>query len=219
VANSVSCSGHISSILASLDGGNDSFSVDGSVPATVSSIIDGGKGEDTLRGGKGDDVLYAGDDHDPDTVEGGGGDDVLYGVNIFHPRKDSGSAKMIGGAGNDLLIGGQPCDGDLYDGGSGSNDSASFARVRNSGVFVKATIGGAVIDPGAPNCNAGHIDPSIEKIEGSPGPDILAGDGGPNVLLGRGGSDQLDGKGGHDTCIGGGSHDRARNCEQTASVP
>ena len=50
---------------------------------------------------------------------------------------------MSGGPGDDLLIGGQPCDGDNFDGGPGDNDSASFARVRNGGVFVQATIGGA----------------------------------------------------------------------------
>ena len=123
----------------------------------------------------------------PDTLEGGGGDDVLYGVNIFHPRRDSGAATMRGGPGDDLLIGGQPCDGDLFDGGAGNNDSASFARVRNSGIFVKATIGGAVTDPDVSGCNAGHIEDSVEKIEGSPGPDILIGDEAPNTLLGRGG--------------------------------
>jgi Ca2+-binding RTX toxin-like protein len=219
LANSVSCQGHVSSILASLGGGNDTFAVAASVPSSVSSIIDGGRGADDLRGGRGDDVIYAGEDHEPDTIEGGGGDDVLYGVNIFHPRKDSGAATMRGGPGNDLLIGGQPCDGDLFDGGPGSNDSASFARVRNSGVFVKATIGGAVTDPNVGHCDAGHIDNSIEKIEGSPGPDILSGDGSHNVLLGRGGNDRLDGRGGNDTCIGGGGHDRARSCEQIASVP
>ena len=219
LANSVSCRGQISSILASLGGGDDTFAVAGSVPSSVSSIVDGGKGDDDLRGGKGDDVIYAGDDHDPDTIEGGGGDDVLYGVNIFHPRKDSGAATMDGGPGNDLLIGGQPCDGDRFDGGPGSNDSASFARVHNSGVFVKARIGGAVTDPNLHHCDAGHIDNSVEKIEGSPGRDDLSGDGSHNVLLGRGGDDELDGRGGNDTCIGGSGRDRARSCEQTASVP
>jgi Ca2+-binding RTX toxin-like protein len=140
-------------------------------------------------------------------------------VNIFHPRKDSGAATMIGGPGDDLLIGGQPCDGDTFDGGPGQDDSASFARVHNSGIFVKATIGGAVLDPDVTHCHAGHIDPSIEKIEGSPGPDILIGDNGPNVLLGRGGDDKLDGAGGNDTCIGGSGHDEAQSCEKTASVP
>jgi Ca2+-binding RTX toxin-like protein len=218
-ANSVSCHGAVSSILASLGGGDDTFVVGESVPASVAAIIDGGAGSDTLRGGPGDDTIYGGDDHDPDTLEGGGGDDVLYGVNIFHPRHDSGAATMRGGPGDDLLVGGQPCDGDLFDGGPGDNDSASFARVRNSGVFVEATIGGAVLDPDVPSCDAGHIDPSVEKIEGSPGPDILTGDNGPNTLLGRGGNDRLDGEGGFDHCIGGGGHDEAAGCEATASVP
>lgn len=219
LGDSVSCRAQVDSILVSLGAGNDFFAVAPSVPARVSATIDGGSGSDTIRGGRGDDVLYAGDDHEPDRLEGGAGNDVLYGVNTFHPRKDSGAATMIGGPGNDLLIGGQPCDGDTFDGGPGANDSASFARVRNSGVFVKARIGGAVTDPDVRHCNAGHIDRSVEKIEGSPGPDILSGDGGPNVLLGRGGNDLLDGRGGHDTCVGGGGRDRARSCESTFSIP
>ncbi|HEX3609987.1 MAG TPA: hypothetical protein VHU14_10035 [Solirubrobacterales bacterium] len=218
-SGSVSCQGPISSIQASLGAGNDTFAVDPSVPASVSSTIDGGAGSDTLRGGEGDDTLYAGDDHVPDTLEGGGGDDVLYGINIFHPRRDSGAATMRGGPGDDLLVGGQPCDGDLFDGGAGDNDSASFARVRNSGVFVQATIGGAVLDPDVSGCNAGHIEDSVEKIEGSPGNDILTGDEGPNTLLGRGGDDRLDGKGGFDDCVGGAGSNEIVNCEYTDSGP
>lgn len=217
--SAVACQGPINTIQASLGGGNDSFTVSESVPASVSSTIDGGKGEDTLRGGRGNDVLYGGDDHEPDTLEGGPGNDVLYGVNIFHPRKDSGAATMRGGPGNDLLVGGQPCDGDVFNGGPGENDSASFARVRNSGIYVEATIGGAVRDPNVPNCHEGHIDSNVEKIEGSPGPDILTGDNGPNVLLGRGGNDVLNGMGGEDSCIGGTGTDRATNCQRTASIP
>lgn len=212
-SDSVSCQGPISTIQAALGAGDDTFSVDASVPATVSSTIDGGPGSDALRGGEGDDTLYAGDDHSPDTLEGGGGDDVLYGVDIFHPRKDSGAATMRGGPGDDLLVGGQPCDGDLFDGGTGDNDSASFARVRNSGIFVEATIGGAVTDPNVPSCDAGHIEDSVEKIEGSPGPDILTGNNGPNTLLGRGGDDRLDGKGGFDSCVGGTGQNEIVNCE------
>lgn len=125
---------------------------------------------------------------------------------------------MSGGPGDDLLVGGQPCDGDLFDGGPGENDSASFARVRNNGTFVGATIGGPVIDQDIADCNAGRIEQSIEKIEGSPGPDILTGDSGPNKLLGRGGNDFLDGSGGFDDCIGGEGTDRATSCEFAASV-
>ena len=212
-ANSVFCGGSASSILASLGEGNDTLFVADSVPAGVSATIDGGEGADTLRGGLGADTLYGGDDREPDTLEGGGGDDVLYGVNIFHPRRDSGAAKMVGGPGDDLLVGGQPCDGDLFDGGPGENDSASFARVRNSGINVKATIGGAVLDPDVGSCNAGRIENSIEKIEGSPGPDVLVGDDAANTLLGRGGNDHLDGRGGFDRCIAGGGNDSFSNCE------
>ena len=217
--NSVSCQGPFSSILAPLGAGDDSLAVDQSVPANVSALVDGGKGSDTLTGGRGKDTIFAGNDHVPDTIEGGGGDDVLYGLNILHPRRDSGPARMFGGPNDDLLIGGQPCDGDLFDGGPGANDSASFARVRNSGIFVKATIGGAVFDPNLTNCNPGRITHSVEKIEGSTGPDILTGDNGPNTLLGRGGNDRLNGRGGYDGCVGGGGRNVATGCELKASIP
>lgn len=213
------CTGRVEAIEAVLGAGNDELTIGRGVPHAVSSTLEGGTGSDKLVGGPANDVLYAGEDHDPDTLEGGGGNDVLYGVNIFHPKKDSGAATLIGGPGSDLMIGGQPCDGDTFDGGPGANDSASFARVHNSGVAVEATIGGAVIDPDVGNCSPGHIDSSTEKIEGSPGNDILTGDNGPNDLLGRGGNDKLDGKGGFDDCVGGGGHDSARNCEKQASVP
>jgi Ca2+-binding RTX toxin-like protein len=216
--NSVSCSGDVTSILSSLAGGGDTLAIADSVPASVSATVDGGSGSDTLQGGQGNDTIYAGDDHDPDALDGGEGDDVLFGVNIAHPQRDSGTAGMSGGPGDDLLVGGQPCDGDLFDGGPGENDSASFARVRNSETFVGATIGGPVLDPDIGNCNAGHIEQSIEKIEGSPGPDVLTGDSGPNVLLGRGGNDVLDGSGGFDDCIGGEGADRATSCEFATSA-
>jgi Ca2+-binding RTX toxin-like protein len=212
--------GHADSIIAAMGAGNDSVTIADSVPAGISANLEGGKGSDILRGGPADDVLYAGEDHDPDTLEGGGGDDVEYGVNIFHPRKDSGAATLVGGPGDDLMIGGQPCDGDSFDGGPGDNDSASFARVRNDGIFVNATIGGAVTDPGSGGgCTSGHIDPSVEKIEGSPGPDILTGDASANKLLGRGGNDRLDGDGGGDECVGGTGDDTATACAQVSLVP
>ncbi len=218
-AKLVSCRADVASILASLGAGDDTLRIRGSVPARVSAIVDGGEGSDRVRGGRGDDTIYAGDDHDPDTVAGGGGGDVLYGVNIFHPRRDSGAAKMLGGPGNDLLVGGQPCDGDRFDGGGGETDSASFARVRNSGTVVRAQLGGAVLDPDVPLCDGGWITHATEKIEGSTGPDVLVGASGANTLLGRGGDDRLDGRGRPDKCIGGRGRDRAGHCEFTALVP
>jgi Ca2+-binding RTX toxin-like protein len=208
----VFCAGPVASILVSLGGGNDRLTVTDSVPAEVSVTIDGGPGSDWLRGGWSGDTLYAGDDADPDTLVGSGGDDVLFGVNILHPRRGSGAATLVGGAGDDLLIGGQPC-GDLFHGGRGENDSASFSRVRNAGTVVRAAIGGRVVDPDTGYCGGSRIDGTVEKIEGSTGPDILFGGGAPDTLLGRGGADLLDGRGGDDRCIGGRGSDRAPRCE------
>jgi Ca2+-binding RTX toxin-like protein len=218
-SGTITCTGKVDAIEANLGAGNDELTIGQSVPASISSTLEGGPGSDKLVGGEGNDVLYAGDDHDPDILEGGGGDDVLYGVNIFHPKKDSGPATMNGGPGSDLMIGGQPCDGDTFNGGPGADDSASFARIHNPGITVEATIGGEVIDPDVSGCTPGHITSSTEKIEGSPGNDILTGDNGPNTLLGRGGNDKLDGKGGFDDCIGGGGHNSAVDCEKTAQIP
>lgn len=211
-AGSVSCIGPVGSILVSLGSGNDRLTVRGNVPADVSVTVDGGPGRDWLRGGRGSDTLYAGDDGDPDTIIGDGGDDVIFGVNILHPRRSSGAATLVGGPGNDLLVGGQPCD-DLFHGGLGDNDSASFARVRNAGTVVKAAIGGRVFDPEGGSCGASRIDGTVEKIEGSTGPDVLLGSAGAGTLLGRGGADLLDGRGGPDRCIGGRGSDEDRRCE------
>lgn len=203
----------IDSLLVSLGDGDDRVVVAPSMPPRVEVTIEGGAGSDWLRGGQGADTIYAGDDDVPDRLEGGGGGDALFGVNIFHPRRSSGAATMIGGGDDDLLIGGQPCGGDRFVGGPGANDSASFARVRNAGVFVTAKIGGAVTDPDVAACAAGWIARGTEKIEGSPGPDVLVGNAAANTLLGRGGADRLDGRGGSDRCIGGRGGNRARHCE------
>lgn len=214
----VACTGQAGRVAASMGTGNDMLSLAG-ISAGVEATVDGGTGADDLTGGPGGDAIYAGEDSDPDRLAGGGGSDRLFGVNTAHPRKPSGAATMLGGGGDDLMIGGQPCEGDVFEGGPGSNDSASFARIRNSGIYVRAEIGGSVTDPEGGGCSAGRIDGSTEKIEGSPGPDQLFGDGSANTLLGRGGNDLLDGKGGRDRCIGGGGHDKGDHCEASFSIP
>jgi Ca2+-binding RTX toxin-like protein len=211
-ASLIVCPGRASRIQVALGGGDDVLTLEG-VPRGVSATIDGGSGSDTITGGAGGDTIYSGDDRAPDSLSGGGGDDQLFGVNTSHPRRDSGGATMIGGSGDDLMIGGQPCGGDVFAGGPGGNDSASFARIRNDGIAVSATIGGPVLDPDAGRCERGRISADTEKIEGSPGPDRLFGGALGDTLLGRGGNDELDGMAGADRCVGGGGGDRMRRCE------
>jgi Ca2+-binding RTX toxin-like protein len=148
--------------------------------------IEGGTGADHLRGGPGGDVIEAGDDSDPDVLEGGPGDDALVGARTDLPVPyNSGKSTMIGGPGGDVMVGGDPCDGDLFDGGPGEDD-ANFFRFTPG---VTAEIGGPASRAGSP-CTPGHIDPSVEQLEGSPGPDVLIG-GNRDDLIGHGGRNTL----------------------------
>ena len=79
------CPDHVSLILIDVDGGDDSVTIAGSVPAGVQVRIDGGSGADDLAGGAGDDIIEAGDDSDPDRLSGGPGDDGLIGRAHRHP--------------------------------------------------------------------------------------------------------------------------------------
>ena len=210
----VVCKGSAGRLVATMKGGNDKLDAS-DLPRRINSTIDGGGGSDELRGSQGPNTIFSGADNDPDDLIGGSRTDILFGINTENPKRDSGAAVMRGRGGNDLLVGGQPCDGDTFNGGGGGQDSASFARVKNSGIFVVATIGGGVSDPNVGSCNKGKILGSVEKIEGSKGPDRLTGDGSANTLLGRGGNDVLNGRGGRDRCVGGGGSDRTRRCEQS----
>ncbi len=180
------CPADAQTILIDVDGGNDIVDVEGNVPATVEVRIDGGPGADNLDGGPGNDVIEAGDDSDPDLLEGNAGDDALIGARTdLHVPVNSGKSTLIGGPGSDVLVGGDPCDGDLFVGGSG-NDNANFFRF-TPGVYAK--IGGQVLRRGDP-CTPGHVDHSIETLEGSPGPDVLIGNH-HDSLIGHGGRNML----------------------------
>jgi Ca2+-binding RTX toxin-like protein len=95
----------------------------------------------------------------------------------------TGDDRVFGGRSNDAIFGERGSD-DLYDGagadrllGETGND-----RIRKRRRQRQATIGGAVLYPDAGSCNAGRIEDSVEKIEGSPGPDILVGNDQANTL-------------------------------------
>jgi Ca2+-binding RTX toxin-like protein len=180
------CDADVHTILIDGGAGDDQVAVANSVPSQVEVRIEGGPGADRLQGGPGDDVIEAGDDSAPDVLEGGPGDDALIGARTdFHVPVNSGKSTLIGGPGNDVMVGGDPCDGDLYNGGPG-NDNANFFRF-TPGVF--AEIGGPARRAGSP-CSPGHVDNSVEQLEGSPGPDTLIGRG-RGSINGHGGRNRL----------------------------
>jgi Ca2+-binding RTX toxin-like protein len=190
-----------------LDGGAgaDLIEVEASAPPYVSAFIEGEDGADTLVGGAGDDNLSGqpGLTVDPvDSLYGRGGDDSL-----------ANAALLDGGAGSDLLISAACADQEVH-GGAGV-DSVSFARSAGfRGVF--ATLGGAAVEKigttgrcqFAASAEPTRIDGSVERIEGSRGPDVLRGDTAADTLLGRGGDDRLEGGAGDDILVAGTGRDQ-----------
>jgi Ca2+-binding RTX toxin-like protein len=143
---------------------------------TLSVLLDGGPGNDTLStnrgtvlGGPGNDALTG------ELLQGGPGDDRLAGTDTDNV--------LDGGPGADLLK------------GMGGIDRTTYAD-RTVGVHV--TIDGRA-DDGAPGEGD---DVETEDVNGGAGPDLLLGDDGPNRLTGLCGDDRLTGGGGNDVLEG-----------------
>jgi Ca2+-binding RTX toxin-like protein len=86
--------------------GNDTINASGLAAGTISLVIDGGAGNDTLIGSQGADTLIGGDDGN-DLVTGGRGDDVAIlgaGSDQFVWNPGDGSDVVEGGAGTDALL-------------------------------------------------------------------------------------------------------------------
>jgi Ca2+-binding RTX toxin-like protein len=182
------------------DSGNDHLSLAGSYPTTMSTLMDGGPGNDILDGTSGDDVLFSGQSG-ADVLNGGDGSDALLALG-------TGGDMLNGGGGNDQLVSDDICQGHTYLGGPGF-DIAGFARYafapKNG---VRATLGGTATDPLRSNCTPTHLGNDLEILEGSDGPDILTGTNGKNpLILGRGGDDLIHGMGGADDIDGGAGND------------
>lgn len=204
----VRCGADLDLITVSTGDGDDIVRI-GGVPHHIEVRVDGGPGSDAIYGGGGSDVVEAGDDSAADVLSGGGGDDALIAARTDRPVPvGSGRGTMLGGGGDDVLVGGDPCDGDIYDGGPGA-DNANFFRFTPG---VNAQIGGFVTRAGEA-CLPGRVFPSIEAMEGSPGPDLLVGDGAPNTIGGGAGDDVLDGRGGRDRLVGGAGWDELHTAD------
>ena len=89
------------------------------VPVTISSILNGGAGDDSLTGSGANDILLGGEGND--TLLGAGGKDVLIG--------GDGHDSLTGGAGDDLLIAGAT----IYD-----NSPTALNAIRSEWVGTNA---------------------------------------------------------------------------------
>lgn len=174
-------------------------------------VIVGLGGNDIINSGDGRDLVCAGDGHDKvilgygnDVASGGGGgSDELNG--------EDGNDVLIGSTGNDNLRGGAGDDGleggsgkDKFSGGAGY-DNVSYAY-HSAGVLI--TLDNKPNDGNS--TDGGRTDnvlTDIEKINGSPGNDIMYGTNHPETFYGGSGNDKLVGAGGNDTLDGEGGVD------------
>jgi Ca2+-binding RTX toxin-like protein len=127
----------------------------------VDTLLDGGRGSDTLTGGGGADVLLGG--NGADVLSGGGGRDVLIG--------GDGIDRLTGGADDDILIGGRTA----YD-----QDHWALAQIlaewTSAGTYAERTA----------NLSAGTGVPPLTPAQMTDGfaADVLTGDAGLELFFG-----------------------------------
>ncbi|MGB3280150.1 MAG: calcium-binding protein, partial [Pseudorhodobacter sp.] len=192
--------------------GNDTIDATGQ---TMSLLIVGGDGNDSLVGGSGNDSILGGSGND--TLDGGDGNDIMLG--------GIGDDLFIGGQGNDRYYIGQSFD-TIFDGGSGFDigiiDDANGLSI-NIGTWlgVERIIGYT----GNDNINATGMATGIilaagagadtvtggngnDTVYAGTGADLVLGGNGNDVLIGLAGADTLRGGGGNDFLKGGADADR-----------
>lgn len=150
-------------ILAYGGNGNDTIAVEESVPAGISTVLDGGDGDNLVRGGNTSDYIYTG--RGASVLEGHGGDDVIK-ASDTHPTV------VRGGPGHDVMRVHNPCVGHQLSGGSGK-DNAVFAGSPN-GVAVDFTRNSARWLSGG-SCTPTRLRTDIEGAEGTRHNDLFIG--------------------------------------------
>jgi Ca2+-binding RTX toxin-like protein len=211
--------GPVSGLLIELQGGTDTFIVQGTPAAdaiyagnakagatfdwtgdlTTDAVVAGAESF-IVSMGPGDDAFHAGGAKnlgDPATVAftvyGGAGNDVLEGGT----RSDA----LCGGAGDDTFLAGGVASGDQFDGADG-NDSVQFDG-RTKAIAV--TLDDVAND--GEKSEAADVRKNVENVSGGAGDDVLVGTEVANVLSGNGGSDTITGGGGNDMLAGGDGDD------------
>lgn len=175
----------LDSVVIAGMGGDDTLAANG-FPVTVSPILIGGEGADTITGGDAsEDVLVDGPGNFEDNLTALGGDDALL--------HNDGPDTLRGGNGNDLFLSVSICDGEhLF--GEANVDNSSWARL-GGGVAVAARLdqglAGQVGPANTATCPSGGLDSmsEIEDLEGSNQDDTLIGNSANNQLLGHFGAD------------------------------
>jgi len=201
------------------------------VSASLSEIIAGGQGNDTLTtdpnvgggawitGDAGNDTITSGSSFNPDYLFGGAGNDVISagGGNDYAEGGEgndsinagTGADTVYGGNGSDTLLGGE---GNDYLFGEADNDDISGGNGLDSlyggnGVdTIDGGVGKDLIYGGADgDLLSGGADD--DNILGEAGDDSLGGGDGADSLSGGEGNDTLNGGAGIDTLTGGSGND------------
>ncbi|MCB0827296.1 MAG: hypothetical protein KDB62_00620 [Solirubrobacterales bacterium] len=182
---------NLNGILVYGDDGGDRVKIENSVPAYVSTTINGGKGKNTLIGGKTKDVLS--------TEPGSSGSRLVGNANLDQIFLVDG-AKVMGGADSDVIHAQNPCHGGEAIGGTGADNVVFNGAPR--GVYADLGRGWARWVHG--KCRQPlKLGNDIDNLEGTRNNDHLVL--GPKKkaqdrkrsLLGRYGNDILDSRNGY----------------------
>ncbi len=171
--------------------GPDDITVGGSVPAFVTTTINGGTGANKLIGGATKDVI---------TTEGGASGTVMRGGDNLDQLWVPAGGTAFGEGASDVLHAQEPCEGGRVSGGPG-NDNLVFSGAPRG---VKADLGKGEAGHVSGSCNEKlKIDGDVESLEGTKYNDVLIlgkkkkGQSSKRSLLGREGFDTLNSKNGY----------------------
>ena len=168
----------LANVLVYGGAGGDAITIDDSVPAQVSTVLDGGPGNNTIRGGRTTDYISTGPGSS--LLEGGAGDDVIT-------TSDTGATRVNGGSGHDVIRVSNACAGHTISAGPGK-DNVVFASSPR-GVEVNFDKGYARWR-NVGSCSQTRLSSDIESGEGSRYDDLfISSRKGGKSFLGRHGVD------------------------------
>ena len=181
------------------------------VRLTVTPVIDGTAGNDTLTGGSNDDTIngLAG----ADTLDGRAGNDTLNGgIGNDTLTGGAGADRVNGDDGNDRIqASGTELNGDVIDGGLGTDtlwltgNASLSGPLQMSSVEVLALNGFTLSTSGNLDFTGLSLGAGGGTLQGSSGANIINGTSGAETIVGLGGADTLNGGDGNDIFnVGGG---------------